>query len=121
MSNPNQISMTFPTAVKFQGAYEFSGNKAYNEMTTADIKIYQPTLSVYLLKQAGVLEDTNVLATVNVNVNESVTLDVNETIAKDSIFNALVLAKNLEQIKDHIEKELVRLHADIEDKRNAKI
>lgn len=114
MSNQNHISMTFPTSVKFQGAYEFSGNKAYSEMTTADIKIYQPTLSVYLLKQAGASEDSNVIATVNVNVNEAITLDVNGIIAKESLFESLVLAKNLEQIKDHIEKELVRLHANIE-------
>ena len=119
MSNLNQVSMTFPTAVKLQGAYEFSGNKAYTEMTTADIKIYQPTLTVYLLKKENILEHSNVVASINVNVNESVTLDVNSVIEKDSLFNALVLAKNLEQIKDHIEKELVRLHADIEVKRNA--
>jgi len=119
MSNPNQVNMTFPTTVKFQGAFEFSGNKAYIEMTTADIKIYQPTLTVYLLKKENILEHSNVVASINVNVNESVTLDVNSVIEKDSLFDALVLAKNLEQIKDHIEKELVRLHAAIEVKRNA--
>lgn len=118
MSNPNQVSMTFPTAVQFKGAFEYSSNKEYNQMTTADIKVYQPTLTVYLLKKAGVLEESNVIADININVNESVTLNVDGTIKKDSLFNSLVLAKNLEQIKDHIEKELVRLHADIEIKRN---
>lgn len=118
MSNPNQINMTFPTAVKFQGAYEFTGQKEYNKMTTADIKVYQPTLTVYLLKTENVLEYNNVVASINVNVNQSVTQDVNNVIEKDSIFNALVLAKNLEQIKDHIEKELIRLHSNIEDKRH---
>ena len=118
MSNPNQVSMTFPTAGKFQGAYQVSGEKAATEMTTADIRFYQHTLTVYLLKKEHILEHDNVVASINVNVNESVTLGVNGAIEKDSLFNSLVLAKNLEQIKDHIEKELVRLHADIEIKRN---
>lgn len=119
MSNPNQVSMTFPTAVKFQGAYEFSGQKAEKEMTTADIHVYQPTLTVYLLKKENLLEHSNVVASINVNVNESVTLDVNAVIDNGTLFNSLVLAKNLEQIKAHIEKELARLHESIEDKRNA--
>lgn len=118
MNYPNQISMTFPTTVKFQGAYEFTGQKEYNHMTTADIKIYQPTLTVYLLKKENVLEYNNVVASINVNINESVSHDVNDVIEKDSIFNALVLAKNLEQIKAHIEEELIRLHANIEEKRH---
>lgn len=119
MNNPNQVNMTFPVAVKFQGAYEFSGDKVPAEMTTADIRIYQPTLTVYLLKKENVLEHSNVVASVNINVNESVTLDVNNVTEKNSIFDALVLAKNLEQIKIHIEQELVRLHNHIEEKRNA--
>lgn len=118
MTYPKQINMTFPTAVKFQGAYEFTGQKEYNQMTTADIKVYNPTLTVYLLKTENVLDYNNVVGSINVSVTEAVTHDVDSVIEKDSIFNALVLAKNLEQIKDHIEKELIRLHADVEDKRH---
>lgn len=104
MSNPNQVSMTFPTAVQFKGAFEYSSNKEYNQMTTADIKVYQPTLTVYLLKKAGVLEESNVIADININVNESVTLNVDGTIKRTHSFNLWYWLRILSRLKNILRK-----------------
>jgi len=118
MDNINKINFSFPIVAKLQGAYEYPSHKDVDEMTTDDINVYAPRLAVYLLKEQGILEERNVISAMSLNVNELISEEVTHEIEKKSTLNSLVLAKNLEKIKSHIEKELVRLQAAMDINKN---
>lgn len=118
MNNLNTITLNFPTVVKIQSAYEYSSNKSSQELTLADLRVLNPSFSVYILKKADVLEEDNVISSIRINVVETIKESVDEAVSKETEdqLDLMLLTKNLEKIKDTIEKELGRLHAKIKDK-----
>lgn len=111
MDNINKVNLSFPIVARLQGAFECPSNKAISELTADDVKVYAPRLAIYLLKDQGVLDERNVISAVSLNVNELISDEVTKEIDRQSKLDSLVLAKNLEKMKSHIEKELVRLQA----------
>lgn len=118
MNNLNNVNFSFPIVAKIQGAFEYSSNKSLDELTAEDIKVYAPRLDIYFLKQPNLLEENNVVSSFSFNLKKVVSDEVDHSIEKKSKLDSLVLAKNLEKLKAHVEKELIRLQQSLVDNSN---